>query len=89
MEPTVILEIAVICPHIAGLHDDNYWRLRWVADGEEIDHVEQFECIHSIARVARSEMQAGETVAWRYYPTSVEAREFAPAPAPSREEYLA
>jgi hypothetical protein len=46
---------------------DHYWRMRWVDEGVEVDHVEMMEDLAGIVRLARQEGGA----AWRYYETDV------------------
>lgn len=49
---------------------DQYWRIRWIAFGREIDQDCWIDDLEDMARMARS---CGQQVVWRYYPTGLEA----------------
>ncbi len=67
----LIIEIAVKGMFVGERPASHYWRVRWVEQGAEADHVELMEDLTGMQRLARSEKGA----AWRYYETDVFADE--------------
>ena len=67
------IEIAVKGLIFGARSTDHYWRVRWLEDGAEVDHVEMTDDLAGMASIARAE----GGVAWRYYETDVfaDARE--------------
>lgn len=53
---------------------DHYWRVRWVADGADVDHEELFSDLAGMQRIARY-YATSDPVAWRYYETDVHYEE--------------